>query len=74
MTITRPVSENLARTAVITSQQNGIKGQTTSTNQNRVSGDSSDNVFHMGTASKGNNSSLQVQKSNVPGKSPPACE
>lgn len=68
MTITRPVSENITFT-----QQNGIKGHTAA-NQNRSNADSSDNVFHAGTASKGNNSSLQVQKTTIPSKTPPSCK
>ena len=71
----RPASENLGKPqATKPIEQTVDKGRNVATVNvlgNRTSTESTDSV---GTTTKGVNSNLQVQKSNLPGKSLPACK
>lgn len=72
----RPASENFSKPAPPKPDQNA-KGQNISqinVSANRISTGSTDSVFLPATPAKGNNSSLQVQKTSIPMKSPPACK
>ena len=73
----RPASENLGKPQVTKPIEQSVdKGRNVTTvnvPRNRTSTESTDFVLTSGTT-KGVNSNLQVQKSNLPAKTPPACK